>query len=224
MPSSCAMSPQRSMKRESVESERRDSAACQPSPELFCERGPFDGGRRWNPRQPAIARTATAFRRRELAFLGDPFESLSRALDAVLAVVAIGRQQPDHLIGAGGGRTGNIAGSKIDESLQRGICASTPSPSRKERRPRSRSRCVGRPENPAVNLACERPLASSIRAWQMREFCSFFRVIAGTRSADIRWQPVRAQAVCGKLAVGAGMVDGLGSCCASTLAAGRPEC
>src|ERR1700676_2963874 len=50
----------------------------------------------------------------ELTFLGDPFESLGRAFDPILAVIAIGRQQPDHLIGAAGGRTGDIAGSEID--------------------------------------------------------------------------------------------------------------
>src|SRR5438270_12706018 len=49
----------------------------------------------------------------ELAFLGHPFESFGRALDPVLAVIAVGRQQTDHLVGAAGGRTGNIAGSKI---------------------------------------------------------------------------------------------------------------
>src|SRR5882757_8847731 len=56
----------------------------------------------------------------ELAFLGHPFKRLGRALDAVLAVVAVGGQQPDHLIGAGGGRSGNVAGSKID-SLSNGV-------------------------------------------------------------------------------------------------------
>jgi hypothetical protein len=50
----------------------------------------------------------------ELTFLGHPFESLDRALDPILAVIAIGRKEPDHLIGAAGGRTGNIAGSKMD--------------------------------------------------------------------------------------------------------------
>ncbi|SRR6266852_4311471 len=55
----------------------------------------------------------------ELTFLGHPLESLGRAFDPVLAVIPVGRKQPDHLIGAAGGRTGDIAGSKID-SLSNG--------------------------------------------------------------------------------------------------------
>src|ERR1700722_4233349 len=50
----------------------------------------------------------------ELTFLRHPFESLGRIFDPVLAVVAIGREQLDHLIGAAGGRTGNVAGREID--------------------------------------------------------------------------------------------------------------
>src|ERR1700753_1789426 len=50
----------------------------------------------------------------ELAFLRDPLESLGRAFDAILAVVAFGREQPDHLIGAAGGRTRHVAGREID--------------------------------------------------------------------------------------------------------------
>jgi hypothetical protein len=49
-----------------------------------------------------------------LTFLGDPFESLGRAFDPVLAVIPVGRKQPDHLIGAAGGRSRDIAGSKIN--------------------------------------------------------------------------------------------------------------
>src|ERR1700731_3694233 len=55
----------------------------------------------------------------ELTFLGHPFESLGRAFDAILAVIAVGRKQPDHLIGAAGSRTRYVAGSKID-SLSNG--------------------------------------------------------------------------------------------------------
>src|ERR1700761_6366898 len=50
----------------------------------------------------------------ELAFLRHAFESFGRAFDPVLAVIAFGRKQPDHLIGAGGGRTGHVAGGEID--------------------------------------------------------------------------------------------------------------
>ena len=56
----------------------------------------------------------------ELTFLGHPFESLDRAFDPVLAVIAVGRQKPDHLVGAGGGRTRDIARSEID-GLSNGI-------------------------------------------------------------------------------------------------------
>src|SRR5712692_5581432 len=56
----------------------------------------------------------------ELTFLGHSFESLGRAFDPILAVVAVGRKQPDDLIGAGGGRSRNVAGSKVD-SLSNGI-------------------------------------------------------------------------------------------------------
>src|SRR5713101_8009422 len=51
---------------------------------------------------------------RELTFLGNPFESFGRAFDPILAVVAVGRKQADHLIGAAGGRTRDIAGSKVN--------------------------------------------------------------------------------------------------------------
>ena len=56
----------------------------------------------------------------ELTFLGYPFESLGRAFNSILTVITIGRKQPDHLISAAGGRTGDIAGSKID-SFSNGI-------------------------------------------------------------------------------------------------------
>ena len=56
----------------------------------------------------------------ELTFLGYPFESLGRIFNSILTVITIGRKQPDHLISAAGGRTGDIAGSKID-SFSNGI-------------------------------------------------------------------------------------------------------
>src|SRR5579863_7193060 len=55
-----------------------------------------------------------ALGKRELAFLGDTFECFGRALDPVLAVVAIGRKQADHFIGPTRGRPRDIAGGKID--------------------------------------------------------------------------------------------------------------
>src|SRR3954469_11438047 len=50
----------------------------------------------------------------ELAFFRHPLKCFGRTLDPVLTVVTVGRKQPDHLIGAAGGRTRDIAGSKID--------------------------------------------------------------------------------------------------------------
>src|SRR5882757_3315500 len=80
--------------------------------------GPFDGSRDGTASTGRLCTTHSGDR--ELAFLGYPFERLGRALDAILAIVAIDRQQPDHFISAAGGRTGHVAGSKID-SLSNGV-------------------------------------------------------------------------------------------------------
>src|SRR5437879_13583484 len=79
----------------------------------------------------------------ELTFLGHPFESLGRAFDPILAVIAIGRKQPDHLIGAAGGRTRDIAGSKMDSISYGGWVLQRPPPSRTNRL-RAQSPCHGR--------------------------------------------------------------------------------
>src|SRR6266851_438199 len=81
---------------------------------MFLRTGPFDGGRTRIRRLSAYLSGNV-----ELAFLGHPFKSLGRVFDTVLAVIAIGRKQPDDLIGSAGGRTRDIAGSKID-SLSNG--------------------------------------------------------------------------------------------------------
>src|ERR1700687_5991835 len=73
---------------------------------------PFDGGRKWNPLHPALR--SISLGNVELTFLGHPLESLGRAFDPVLAVIAVGRKQPDHLIGAAGSWTRDIGGSNID--------------------------------------------------------------------------------------------------------------
>src|SRR5271168_1174696 len=78
----------------------------------------------------------------ELTFLGYPFESFGRAFDPVLAVVAIGWQQPDHLIGAAGGRTGDVAGCKVD-GLSNGIFVL--------QRPLHHARNAGHAHGPAAN-------------------------------------------------------------------------
>src|SRR6202162_3102455 len=90
--------------------------------------GRFDGGAQRNPLRPAM-RTISG--NVELAFFGHPLESLDRAFDPILAVVAVGRKQPDHLIGAAGGRTGDIAGSEIDGLSNGEFVLQRPSPSRK---------------------------------------------------------------------------------------------
>src|SRR6266478_6617517 len=76
----------------------------------FCEPGHLTASKT-EPTSPERPRISSGDR--ELAFLGHPLESFCRAFDPVLAVVAVGRQQTDHLVGAAGGRAGNIAGSKI---------------------------------------------------------------------------------------------------------------
>src|SRR5215471_17560626 len=58
--------------------------------------------------------TRGALGKGELAFLGHPFERFGRTLDPVLAVVAVGRKQTDHLVGSARGRTCDIASGKID--------------------------------------------------------------------------------------------------------------
>src|SRR6266853_3542316 len=83
---------------------------------------------------------------RELTFLGNPFESFGRAFDPILAVVAVGRKQADHLIGAAGGRTRDIAGSKVN-GLSNGEFMFQRPLHHAKRRLRPRSRCDGRPEN-----------------------------------------------------------------------------
>src|SRR3954463_11241855 len=80
--------------------------------------GPFDDDRSGTSSADCLHTTVSGDR--ELAFLGDPFESFGRAFDTILTIIAICREQPDHLIGAAGGRTGNVAGSKID-SLSNGV-------------------------------------------------------------------------------------------------------
>src|SRR4030081_3102959 len=79
--------------------------------------GRFDGGRNGIRCTPPSTHPFSG--NVELTFLGHPFESLGRAFDPILAVVAVGREQPDHHIGAARGRTRNIGGSKID-SLSNG--------------------------------------------------------------------------------------------------------
>jgi hypothetical protein len=85
----------------------------------------------------------------ELIFPGHPFESLGRALDPVLAVIAIGRKQPDHIISAAGGRTRDIAGSKMTVSPTVYLCFNAHSITQQSR-PCHGPACNGRIENPVT--------------------------------------------------------------------------
>src|SRR5476649_2572712 len=83
----------------------------------------------------------------ELTFLGHALESLGRMLDPILTVIAIGRQQPDHFIGAACTRTCNVARRKVD-GLSNGVFVlQRPSPSRKNAGRAHVSRCNDRLEN-----------------------------------------------------------------------------
>jgi hypothetical protein len=113
----------------------------------------------------------------ELTFLGHPLKSFGRAFDPVLAIVAIGRKQPDNLIGAAGGRTRDIAGRKID-GLSNVVFVL--------QRPLHHARCADRAHGPAATIGWKTPvlysmetvfLASCIRTWPIRGICRFFSMI-----------------------------------------------
>src|SRR5262245_50171933 len=76
--------------------------------------------------KPDACTDAIASGKGELAFLGHPLEGFARALDAILAIVAFGRQQTDHLVGAAGGRTRHIACSEIDSRSNRVLVLQRP--------------------------------------------------------------------------------------------------
>src|SRR5229473_3630085 len=113
----------------------------------------------------------------ELTFLGHPFESLGRTLDPILAVIAVGRKQPDHLIGAAGGRTGNIAGSEIDSLSNGEFVLQRPLHHAKSAGCAHGPRCNGRLKTRALYSTAAAKLASCIPTWQMCEFCRFFSAI-----------------------------------------------
>ena len=121
----------------------------------------------------------------ELTFLGYPFESLGRTFNSILTVITIGRKQPDHLVGAAGGRARDIAGSEVD-SFSNGIFVlQRPLPSGK-RQPCLWSRCTGRPKPPrslyhsARRVGQLHPDIASARILQV--FQCDKRVSAGRRS------------------------------------------
>src|SRR5215470_12455899 len=74
----------------------------------------------------ARALHAIASGKGELAFLGNTLERFARTLDTILAVVPFGRQQADHLVGAGGSRTRHVARSEIDSRSNRELVLQRP--------------------------------------------------------------------------------------------------
>src|SRR4249919_1450698 len=107
--------PQRSIKRDQQKRIRVSAFTCR---RMFPRTGPFDGERNGTASTACLHTTLSGDC--ELAFLGDPFEGLGRAFDAILTIVTVDRKQAEHLVGAAGGRSGNVAGSKID-SLSNGV-------------------------------------------------------------------------------------------------------
>src|SRR3974390_827537 len=98
----------------------------------------------------------------ELAFLGHTLEGFGRTLDPVLAVVAIGRKQTDHLVGTAGGRTRDIAGSEIDSLTNVVFVLQRPLHyARNVARPRGPA-CFSRLKNPRLYSTAPIPLASYI--------------------------------------------------------------
>jgi len=113
----------------------------------------------------------------ELAFLGHPFESLRRAFDPILAVIAVGRKQPQHLIGPACGRPRDIARSEIyslsngEFMLQRPLhhAKTSDAPTVPLQRPTKRT------PQPYSTVAAV--LASHIGTRQIHLFCSYFSTI-----------------------------------------------
>src|SRR5215468_46605 len=96
--------------RESRLSATSELAALSTCAPCYCEPGHLT----MSGTKPGACLHAIASGKGELAFLGHPLESFARTLDAILAIIAFGRQQTNHLIGAAGGRTRHIACSEID--------------------------------------------------------------------------------------------------------------
>src|SRR6266480_7995840 len=128
----------------------------------------------------------------ELTFLGHPFESLGRVLDPILAIIAVGRKQPDHFIGAAGGRTRDVARSKID-SLSDGKFV-LQRPLHHARTPAVLTVPLQQPtENPCgAYITGPDALTSYIGTYQIRGFCRFFSAITALSATggEIRPDPV----------------------------------
>jgi len=180
---------------------------------MVLRRGPFSGGQNGTPVHPAVCTVFSA--NVELAFLGHAFESLGRALDSILAVIAVGRKQPDHLVSAAGGRPGDITGSEIDGLtnvvfvLQRPLhyAKTSAAPTVPLQRPT---------EKQGAYSTAPVALASYIRTWQIRQFCRFFsaiRAISGVPDQLDLPAPGTAVPPSGrmrKLAVRTGVIHGSG--------------
>ena len=130
---------------------------------------PFDGGRIGSPFHPS-SRTFSG--NGELTFLGNAFERLDRAFDPVLAVIAVGRKQPDHLIGAARGRTCDIAGRKIDSLTNVVFMLQRPLHHAKNVGPAHGPACVGRLKNSGC-IAWGRSSWPVHQHMEMGLFCRF---------------------------------------------------
>src|SRR5262249_41690272 len=108
--------------REARLSAASELAALQICAPCYCEPGHLTT----SGTKPGACLHAIASGKGELAFLGNPFEGFARALDAILAIVAFGRQQTDHLVSTGGGRTRHVACSKIDTRSNRELVLQRP--------------------------------------------------------------------------------------------------
>src|SRR3954452_17925559 len=109
----------------------------------------------------------------ELAFLGHPLESVSRVFDPILTVVAIGRKQPDHLVSPARGRTGHVAGRKIDALTNVVFMLQRLLPSRKNVGRAHGFRCNGLVQTRQLYSTAPIRLASYIDRWQIPESCMF---------------------------------------------------
>src|SRR6266481_236637 len=168
MPNSCAKSPHAAPSRSQgvLSASAPQRCFCEPGHLTASETKPVSAGRLRNSSGD-----------RELAFFGHPLESFCRAFDPVLAVVSVGRQQADHLVGAAGGRTGNVAGSKIYSLSNAEFVL---------QRPLHHAKNAGRAHGPRCDLPAGNrrwystpptALASNIGTWQTRFFCRFFSAI-----------------------------------------------
>src|SRR5262249_44297500 len=160
----------------------------------FCERGLLTTRLKFGlavPRPSASTRLtpiAQLLGNGELAFLCDPLKSLAGALDPVLTIVALRREQADHLVGTTCGRTRDVARSKIDRRPNRKLVLQRPLHHTKCQPPRlgpTLPRPAGNPGR-AYSTRC-RALTSQIMPSHPVRFFILFREIGGnTRPGPVQ--------------------------------------